>query len=98
MCKHFLVRRPALFTRELQHHGKAHSRLERLAYWAACFVLRHPWLYRVLQHSARAVLAPFARAGWLRRLPGPGAGWTAERDFPAPARRTFRDLWNRNEV
>jgi L-lactate dehydrogenase complex protein LldF len=59
--------------------------------WQA--VLRRPWLYRLALRCARLVLRPFARDGWLRRLPGPGAGWTAVRDFPAPAARSFRERW-----
>jgi L-lactate dehydrogenase complex protein LldF len=31
--------------------------------------------------------------GWIRRLPGPGRGWTASRDMPAPARESFQDWW-----
>jgi L-lactate dehydrogenase complex protein LldF len=80
--------------REMQHHhpgGK--SRWEKLAYRVACAVLRRPWLYRLALGAARAVLRPMARAGWLRSLPGPGAAWTAARDFPAPAPRSFRDRW-----
>ena len=34
-----------------------------------------------------------ARQGWVEKLPGPLAGWTAHRDFPVPARETFRDRW-----
>jgi di/tricarboxylate transporter len=26
-------------------------------------------------------------------LPGPGSGWTAVRDFPAPSAKSFRDRW-----
>jgi L-lactate dehydrogenase complex protein LldF len=78
--------------RELQHEQRP-SRWEGMAYrlWAA--VLRRPWLYRLALRLARLALRPLAPDGWLRRLPGPGAGWTAARDFPAPAARPFRDRW-----
>jgi L-lactate dehydrogenase complex protein LldF len=79
--------------RELQHHGKKPQRWERLAYRLWREVLRRPWLYRLALSAARLVLRPLARDGWLARLPGPGGGWTAARDFPAPAVRPFRDLW-----
>jgi L-lactate dehydrogenase complex protein LldF len=78
--------------RELQHHGER-NRLEDLAYWVWKEVLRRPWLYRLAQRVAGAISRTQARAGWLRELPGPGAGWTAARDFPAPAARPFRDRW-----
>ena len=61
----------------------------------ACAVLRRPWLYRLAVRCARLVLRPLARDGWLRRLPGAGASWTAARDFPAPAARSFRERWPR---
>jgi L-lactate dehydrogenase complex protein LldF len=69
--------------------------LERLAYAASAAVLRRPWLYRLALTAARWTLRPFARGGWLRRLPGPGAAWTASRDFPAPAAKSFRQRWSR---
>jgi L-lactate dehydrogenase complex protein LldF len=83
--------------RELQHHQKR-SRWEDLAYrlWAA--VLARPRLYRLGLRAARLLMRPLARGGWLRRLPGPGAGWTQARDFPAPARRSFRDRWKELKV
>jgi L-lactate dehydrogenase complex protein LldF len=83
--------------RELQHHPKASrataNGLEAMAYrlWAA--VLTRPRLYRLALAAARVLLRPFARQGWLRRLPGPGGGWTQHRDFPAPASVPFRDRW-----
>jgi L-lactate dehydrogenase complex protein LldF len=79
--------------RELQHAHKS-GRGERLAYWLWKEVLRRPWLYRLALRVARPVLRSLARDGWLRKLPGPGAGWTEARDFPAPAARSFRERWD----
>jgi L-lactate dehydrogenase complex protein LldF len=87
--------------RELQHHkaeaqGKGRKRSipwERLMYWASKEVLRRPWLYRLSLRLARWVLRPLGHDGWLKHLPGPGGAWTAARDFPAPARRPFREMW-----
>jgi L-lactate dehydrogenase complex protein LldF len=78
--------------RELQHEEKP-NRWEGWAYRAWKQVLLRPWLYRWTLRGARLLLRPFARDGWLRRLPGPGAGWTARRDFPAPAPKSFREMW-----
>jgi L-lactate dehydrogenase complex protein LldF len=78
--------------RALQHERKP-GRWEGLAYRAWALVLRRPWLYGLALRLARLALRPLARDGWLRRLPGPGAGWTAARDFPAPAARPFRERW-----
>jgi L-lactate dehydrogenase complex protein LldF len=84
--------------RELQHErrpkGSTLARIgERLAYRAAKEILRRPWLYRLALTAARFTLRPLSRDGWLRRLPGPGAHWTAARDFPAPAAKSFRQCW-----
>lgn len=78
--------------RELQHQHQK-SRWESWAYrlWSA--VLRRPWLYRLALRGARLALRPLARDGWLTTLPGPGANWTAIRDFPAPAAESFRQKW-----
>ncbi len=87
--------------RELQHHPQRvrSSRTrhaipwERLAYTAWKEVLKRPWLYRTALRLSRWLVRPFAREGWLSKLPGPGAGWTESRDFPAPAQRSFRERW-----
>ena len=82
--------------RELQQHRQGtKSRWEKMAYRLAGFALSRPWLYRLALKLARSALGRLARGGWVCRLPGPGAGWTSERDFPAPASRSFRELWDR---
>jgi L-lactate dehydrogenase complex protein LldF len=78
--------------RELQHHGRHHHG-EVLAYRLWRTILKRPWLYALALRFARALIRPLARDGWLRKLPGPGGGWTSARDFPAPAERSFRDCW-----
>jgi L-lactate dehydrogenase complex protein LldF len=82
--------------RELQH-DKQPGRWEGLAYRLWAGMLRRPWLYRLTLRLARLVLRPLAKKGWLHQLPGPGAGWTAARDFPAPAARSFRERWQKLE-
>jgi L-lactate dehydrogenase complex protein LldF len=84
--------------REMQHderpaRGRHGVPWQRLAYWAWKEALRRPWLYRLMLRLARWVLRPLAKDGWLRKLPGPGAGWTEARDFPAPAAQPFRERW-----
>jgi L-lactate dehydrogenase complex protein LldF len=90
--------------REMQHDAPCDSEVpsrqrrhalpwERLAYWLSKEVLKRPWLYRMMLRLARWFLRPKAKDGWLANLPGPGANWTAARDFPAPASRSFRERW-----
>jgi L-lactate dehydrogenase complex protein LldF len=78
--------------RELQHHAKR-NRWEELAYRCWKELLSRPWLYRLALQSARLLLRPFATGNWFQKLPGPARGWTAVRDFPAPAARSFRERW-----
>jgi len=78
--------------REMHHRAK-HHRSEGLAYWLWKELLRRPWLYHLALRLARLVSRLLAKDGWLSKLPGPASGWTAARDFPAPAKRSFRELW-----
>ncbi len=83
--------------RDLQHDEHP-QRAERLAYRAWKMMLCRPRLYAFVLRLARLGLRPWARDGWLRRLPGPGGNWTQVRDFPAPAARSFRELWKGSGV
>jgi len=52
-----------------------------------------PRLFGAAARLARLATRTGARDGWRRSLPGPLAGWTAHRDFPAFAPRSFQQLW-----
>jgi len=59
--------------------------------WA--WVARRPALYALAARvGARVLKAMGGRDGLIHSLPL-GAGWTDGRDMPAPAGRTFRDLY-----
>lgn len=45
---------------------------------------------------ASRLSAPFSTQGWIRRIPGPGRGWTKYRDFPRPAKESFGEWWRDN--
>jgi L-lactate dehydrogenase complex protein LldF len=60
----------------------------------AWFAVR-PRAYAAFTRAARTMGRLAARNGWIRRLPGPLARWTARRDFPAPAARSFQEEWRR---
>ena len=58
---------------------------------------RRPGRYHFSQRWARRLLRLWARNGWVRQLPGLGAKWTASRDLPLPASKTFGDLWDESD-
>jgi len=61
---------------------RARRGLERFARMA-----RHPRLMRIASRIAGLTLRPFARGGWIRRMPGAFRNWTSTRDFPLPGSR-----------
>jgi L-lactate dehydrogenase complex protein LldF len=79
--------------RAAQHEQHVTPRAEELIYRVWSRLMQSPRWYRLMTRTAARVLPWFARDGWLRRLPGPLAGWTSCRDFPAPAKRSFHDQW-----
>lgn len=58
--------------------------------WA--FVARHPGLYRFGAAAAVKWMRLFRKRGWIRSMPLANA-WTAQRDFPSPARTTFIEAY-----
>lgn len=67
---------------------------EKIIFALWTFGLRYNWTYRVGQWGQKLVMRWMPqKEGWISSLPGPAKGWTAVRDFPAPPKDTFRDLW-----
>ena len=54
-----------------------------------------PTLFRLAGKLGAASTRMLAKNGWISKLPGPLAGWTRSRDFPAMARESFLDRWRR---
>jgi L-lactate dehydrogenase complex protein LldF len=85
--------------REQLHHTPAtSSRWESWAYSLWARSLRSPRFYRFATWLVTRTVGRFKRgSGWIRKLPGQLGGWTARRDFPAPAPERFRDWWHRQQ-
>ncbi len=67
---------------------------ERLGVKAWSWLALRPGLYAfATRHGARVMKTMGGSGGLIHRLPLLGSGWTDERDMPAPAGRTFRDLY-----
>lgn len=50
---------------------------------------------RAKRWAARLSVVVSSR-GWIKRIPGPGRGWTSSRDMPRPAKESFADWWRSN--
>lgn len=79
--------------RAAQHDEHVAPRGEEFIYRVWAKMMRSPRMFRLGAWFASRVLPRFARDGWLTKLPGPLAGWTKCRDFPAPAMRSFHERW-----
>jgi len=70
------------------------GRLERLVFRGYAWSMKKPWRYKLGQKFQGPMLRWLGgKAGYVRKAPGPMAGWTDERDLPAPAKQSFRDWW-----
>jgi L-lactate dehydrogenase complex protein LldF len=57
-----------------------------------------PALFRLAGRLGARSTRLLAKNGWISKLPGPLAGWTRSRDFPAMASESFLDRWRREHT
>ena len=70
------------------------GRIERMVYRLWAHSLHSPLLYGLICVLQKWDLRRRAKkTGWVQRLPKVAAGWTQIRDMPAPAARTFHEMW-----
>jgi L-lactate dehydrogenase complex protein LldF len=89
-----------LYLRQRAMAGRTAKRLPHRRAWeiglrAWAFAMAGPRRYSVASRALRLLLRAFARDGRVPRLPAPLDGWTQVRDFPMPARETFRQVIGR---
>jgi len=70
------------------------GRIERMVYRLWARGLHSPLLYWIIGTMQKWDLRRRAKGtGWVQKLPKIAAGWTQIRDMPAPARKTFHEMW-----
>ena len=66
---------------------------ERTVFTLAALILKSPALFRAAAAAGRLLQRPFLRNGRVRSLPLLFARWTATRDLPPVASKTFTERW-----
>jgi L-lactate dehydrogenase complex protein LldF len=90
--EHLINMRRDIVGRRLNHW------YERAIYRVWAWSLRSPLLYGLIGLVQKWDLRRRAKgSGWIDRMPSIAAGWTQIRDLPAPARKTFHQLWKRRD-
>ena len=87
--KHLVNLRRDTVSRTLGHP------FERFVYRAWAWSLQSPGLTAFIANMQKWVLRLQSKrhGGWVTKVPFPGSGWTQIRDMPAPAKKTFHQMW-----
>ena len=88
---------PKLLLR-LRASGHAEGRTPswvRIGLGAFRFAAVRPWAFRLAGRLSAMASRLIAKNGWVTKLPGPLAGWTASRDLPPMAAESFQDRWKK---
>lgn len=71
---------------------------ERFVYRLWAWAIRNRGLYGLIGNLQKWDLRRRAKGtGWVKGLPKVAAGWTQIRDMPAPAKKTFHQMWAKRE-
>jgi L-lactate dehydrogenase complex protein LldF len=69
---------------------------ERIVYKTWAWGLKSPFLFGMIGQMQKWELRRRASgSGWIKKVPPPGSGWTNIRDLPAPAKKTFHQMWKK---
>ena len=70
--------------------------IERAIFKLWAFAMTSPMLYGMMTLGQKMELRRRAKnTGWIKKMPPPGGGWTQIRDMPAPAGKTFHQMWKK---
>jgi L-lactate dehydrogenase complex protein LldF len=70
--------------------------IERIIYRIWARGLKSPLVYKLIGTIQKWDLRRRAKkTGWIRNMPSVAAGWTQVRDMPAPAKKTFHQMWKK---
>ncbi len=91
--KHLINLRRDIVTSHLNGWG------ERVVYRLWAWAMKSPLLYNTISWFQKIDLRRRAKGtGWVRELPKVAAGWTQIRDMPAPAKKTFHQVWRKRKI
>ena len=75
---------------------RLNGRIERAVYRLWARSMHSSFLYGMISFFQKLDLRRRAKGtGWVKKLPKVAAGWTQIRDMPAPATKTFHEMWKR---
>ncbi len=86
--KHLINLRRDIVKQQISHP------VERFIYRTYAWMMYTPWRYKLASWGQKVTLRLAMRRGYVKKLPFPGNGWTQVRDIPAPAKKTFRQVWS----
>jgi L-lactate dehydrogenase complex protein LldF len=70
--------------------------IERAVYRGWAWAMKSPLLYNTIGAFQKFELRRRAKkTGWVTKLPSVASGWTQIRDLPAPAAKTFHQMWKK---